>query len=66
MGDFSLLPNVMFGAILLIVAVIALSIWGVAPRVSQRGRRMIRIFSLIGVICIVLLLVAMIFYMPSL
>ncbi len=61
-----MLPNVIFGAILLIMAVIALSIWGVAPRVSQRGRRMFRIFSLIGMICIVLLFVATIFYMPSL
>ncbi len=65
MGNFSLIYDIAFGAILLVIAVLAFLTWSVAPRVSQRGRRLIRIFNLIGIICIVLLFATAVFIMPS-
>ena len=43
------------GVMPLVVIALVILEWWVAPRVSPRSRRLIRIFSIIGLICLVLL-----------
>jgi hypothetical protein len=55
MYESPLLGIIQCGAILIVMLALVILEWWVAPRVSSDRRRFIRILSIIGLICMVLL-----------